>query len=627
MSKRHIESAREQYGIEDWGAGYFGISASGHVVAHPNGKESANIDLPEVISKAKDAGLQLPMIIRFPEIISSQMERLTTAFKNSIWEYSYTGQHRAVFPFKVNQRREFIENIVKCGRQLDYGLEVGSKTEFVAALSYKLGENALVICNGFKDKAFLRLGFHAAAMGKNIIMVVEGPDELRNIIELSKEFPSCPQIGARVKLYSRGSGKWAKSSGEASKFGLTTPELLECLDLIKANDMIDKFSMLHFHIGSQITQMNRVKNAIKEAARVYAKVFGMGLTTKYLNIGGGIGVDYDGSKTSFQSSANYSLQEFTNGIVYEVGEVCRNENVPCPDIVTESGRVIAAYHSVVVTDIREIQGIETNREECRARVTEGAKLHKNIVELEYILDNINRKNFVESYHDATDYYDEIFTLFNLGYIDLSQRGVAENIFTQICRRALQFSCLEKHPLEEFVNLQQRMVTKYLANFSIFQSIPDSWAINQLFPVLPLSHHEKQPSHKASIVDITCDSDGCLEQFIDRRDIKTVLDLHDPEGRPYYLGFFLVGAYQESLANEHNLLGAINEVEVITNDLGSWEINKITKGEPIFELLENRNYERDEIVGSLSHQLKSSSTFDAAVKDIANLMENPPYLAP
>jgi len=404
--------------------------------------------------------------------------------------------------------------------------------------------------------------------------------------------------------------------------------------MLEEANLQDRLAMLHFHIGSQITEIKRFKSAIKEASRVYAKVVKSGYKPQFLNIGGGVGVDYDGSKTSFLSSANYTLQEFANDAVYVLGDVCANEGVPYPTIVTESGRVIAAYHSVVVTDIREVQGEEALPSESDLPEYANGELHKSIKEMKYILDNINRKNYVEFYHDAIEYQEELFTLFNLGYLNLSDRAYAEDLFRRICRRALYFSSFQRHQLEEFDDLQKVMVSKYLANFSMFQSIPDSWAIDQLFPVMPLSRHDEKPSHKATIVDITCDSDGCLDTFVDRADVKTALDLHVPNNEPYYIGFFLVGAYQESLANEHNLFGAIHEAEIYINADGDWEITKVTKGDPIDELLESRNYDLKEIKGCYQLQFdkvvaEGRMTAEQAQADMEKLgkyMKSYPYLS-
>lgn len=606
MNIRQIQEARELFGIDDWGAGYFGIDDAGHVVCHPTGEEHLTVSLPDVIAKCKDQGFHTPIILRFPQIIEGQLERMHSAFRQAITEFNFKGRHVGVFPFKVNQRREFIDAIVSCGQRLDYGLEVGSKTEFIAALSYPLTSNSLLIANGFKDREFIDLGFIGKAMGKRVVVVVEGPDELETLIDLAKKRKVCPEVGLRVRLYAKGAGKWEKSSGDSSKFGLTTTEVLHCLQMLEEAGMQDKLGMLHFHIGSQITEIKRFKNAIKEASRVYSKVVKMGYAPSFLNIGGGVGVDYDGSKTSFESSANYTLQEFANDAIYVLGEVCANEGVPYPTIVTESGRVIAAYHSVVVTDIREVQGEEMHGSgEVMLPEQPGQEVHKSIKELKFILDNINRKNYVEFYHDAIEYQEELFTLFNLGYLTLQDRSLAEELFRKICRRALYFSSFQRHQLEEFDDLQKVMVSKYLANFSIFQSIPDSWSIDQLFPVMPLSRHDEKPSHKATIVDITCDSDGCLDHFIDRADVKTSLDLHRPNGEPYYVGFFLVGAYQESLANEHNLFGAIHEAEIHINADGDWEVTKTTQGDPIDELLVSRNYDMNEMVGCYDIQFSKS----------------------
>lgn len=608
MNIRQIQEARELFGIDDWGAGYYGVNDQGNVVCQPTSEEHMSIVLPDVVEEAKRLGLQAPMILRFPQIIESQLRRMTSAFRHAIQENGFKGRHRGVFPFKVNQRREFIDLIVRGGSSINYGLEVGSKTEFMAALGYEMGPDSLLIANGFKDREFIEMGFIAAAMGKRMIIVVEGPDELEMIIEQAKTMKPVPEIGLRVKLYSRGSGRWEKSSGESSKFGLTTIELLRSLKLLDEAGLAEKLTMIHCHIGSQITEIKRFKNAIKEASRVYAKIRKMGFDLKFMNIGGGVGVDYDGSKTSFEASANYSLQEFANDAVYVIGEVCNNEQVPTPDIVTESGRVIAAYHSVLVTDIREVQVTDSQTPLEELDFDFDAKnAHKGLKELKYIHDNINRKNYVEYYHDAIEYYEELFVLFNLGYLQLKDRAVAEEIFHRVCRRALYFSSFERHQLEEFEDLQQVMVNKYLANFSIFQSIPDAWAIDQLFPVMPLSRHDEKPSEKATIVDITCDSDGCLERFVDRKDVRHALHLHSPNGDPYYVGFFLVGAYQESLASEHNLFGAINEAEVHMNGDGDWEITKVTKGDPIDELLVSRNYDMKAMMATYQKRVKEAAT--------------------
>lgn len=630
MNIRQIQEARELHAIDDWGSGYFSIDDQGYVSCSPTGQEHRSIALQSVMDEVKKQGLCTPLIMRFPQIIESQLERMHTAFKESIWEFNFKGKHMGVFPFKVNQRREFIDAIVSAGQAFNYGLEVGSKTELAAALSYPLTKDALLIINGFKDREVIEMSILAQSMGKNVIVVVEGPDELAALIKQTNSSAwakkHCPNIGLRMRLYSKGAGKWVKSSGDSSKFGLTTNEAIHALNMLKEANISEKLSMLHFHIGSQITEIKRFKNAIKEASRVYCKVVKMGFSPKHLNIGGGVGVDYDGSKTSFSSSANYTLQEFANDAVYVLGEVCDNEEVAHPTIVTESGRIIAAYHSVIVTDIREVQGEDYYSDEVIVEKGD-PNTHKSIRELKYILDNINRKNYQEFYHDAIEFHEELFTLFNLGYITLVERADAEQLFHNICRRALHFSSFQKHIPEEFESLQSAMVHKYLANFSMFQSIPDAWSIDQLFPVMPLSRHDEKPSVKGQIVDITCDSDGCVDKFIDRREVKTALDLHIPSSEAYYIGFFLTGAYQESLANEHNLFGAIHEAEVIMDASGDWKISKLTEGDPIDELLVCRNYDMEEMIGSYKSQFEEQLEAGNITKEesVSNLESLKSYL--
>lgn len=639
MNIRQIQESREQCGVDSWGGGYFGINDYGDVVCYPTREEHLAIPLPELVEKAREAGITTPMILRFPQIIKSQLTRMHQSFIGAGKEYNYKGRHFGVFPFKVNQRREFIDAVVSCGRDMDWGLEVGSKTEFAAALSYPASRETLLICNGFKDIEFVQQAFLASSIGRKVVLVVEGPDELQLIIDYlnskDNELPGCPEIGIRVRLYSKGSGKWEKSSGETSKFGLTTIELLHALQLIEKANLQSKLTMLHFHIGSQITAIKRFKNALKEAARVYAKVVKMGFSPTHLNIGGGVGVDYDGSQSSGTSSANYSMQEFANDAVYVIGEVCNNENVPHPNIVTESGRIIAAYHSVVVADIREVQGDED------LDVIDGLDLqkltsetHKGIKELEYIAENMNKKNYGEYYHDAVEYHEELFTLFNLGYVSLLERAIADQMFQTICRKALYFASFERHQTSEFEMLQKLKVSKYLANFSIFQSIPDSWSIDQLFPVIPLARHGEKPSLKAEIVDITCDSDGCIDRFIDRTDDRRSLDLHSTvPGEPYLLGFFLVGAYQESLSNEHNLFGAIHEVEATMSPDGEWNIDKVTEGDPIDELLACRNYDIEQMRVNVTAQVHSAiesgilepQHADRIIAAYSKLLRSYPYL--
>lgn len=625
MASVIIREAAKRYGIDDWGSGYFSINEEGNVVCHPTGEPQFGVPLTDIVEDAKRKGLKTPLILRFPQIIRKQLENMHQAFATARTSFRYEGQHFGVFPFKVNQRKEFIDAIVSCGRSIDWGLEVGSKTEFMAALSYPMSDKSLLICNGFKDKEFIDMAFTAAKMNRNIILVAEGPDELQEIIDRIKQQPNdkvkTPDVGLRVRLYSRGSGKWQKSSGQTSKFGLTSVEMMHALDILTHENMSHKLTMLHFHIGSQITAIKRFKTALKEAARVYAKVCQSGFTPPYLNIGGGVGVDYDGSKTTANSSANYSLQEFANDAIYTVGKVCEEEGVKVPNIVTESGRVIAAYHSVVVTDIREVQG-EESFQKLQVDDDQIEVCNKKISDLYYVYKNISLKNYNEFYHDAVEDYEEIFTLFTLGYINLKERSIAEHLFHSISQRVLQYATEENRAFGKTMSqLENLKVTKYLANFSIFQSIPDAWSIDQLFPVMPISRHNEHPEQKGTIVDITCDSDGCVDRFIDPIKDRDALDLHSPNGKPYYIGFFLVGAYQESLSNEHNLFGAIHESEVFVDQNGEWYVSKITPGDLVSELLTSRNYSMQEMINSYEMQIsKAVSTKHIGIAESHDVLD-------
>ncbi|MFK7872118.1 MAG: biosynthetic arginine decarboxylase [Oligoflexales bacterium] len=628
-----VQKAKEQYGVENWGAGYFSINTAGQVVCQPLGNSEHQVILDDVINSAEQSKLKTPLIIRFPQVIKTQLKRMHSSFDQAIQSFHYTGRHYGVFPFKVNQRREFIEAIVSCGQDMKWGLEVGSKPEFLAALSYPIPEDSLLTCNGFKDEEFIEIAFLASALGRKVILIVEGFDELEMMINKLQKAPKgskTPSIGLRVRLSSKGSGRWEKSSGETSKFGLTPIELFQALAHLKSIGQEKSLEMLHFHIGSQVTAIKRFKNALKEAARVYSKAVHMGFQPAHLNIGGGVGVDYDGSRSSAESSVNYTLQEFANDAVYVIGEVCREEKVACPHIVTESGRVIAAYHSVVVTDIREVQGRETlQAHELKTLNTLEDDHPKALTNLQEIAQSMHAENYYEFYHDATEDHEELGTLFQMGYLTLHQRAIGDHLYQDICNKVLEFAATEPRLNDEFQILQKNKVTKYLANFSMFQSIPDSWAIDQLFPVMPLARHDEKPQQKATIMDITCDSDGCLDRFVDTQKIKHSLELHTPNGNPYHIGFFLVGAYQESLANEHNLFGAIHEVEVHIKADGTWEISKLTPGDCADELLTCRNYDMKEIIDSYGKQadihIKDPDERKTLVTSLTHYLGSYPYL--
>lgn len=625
-----VQRSRQTYGIEGWGAGYFDISRSGTVCVYPVGDESVSIDLAQIMRVAASRRIQTPVLVRFPQILETQIDRLHRAFRSAMADARYGGDLRCVFPFKVNQRKEFIDEIVRHGRNYKYGLEVGTKTELFAALSYDLHPEALLVCNGFKDSHFIELAFDAKAMGKNIVLVIEGTDELKYILEYAERVGFCVDIGLRAKLYAKGSGLWEKSSGTESKFGLSSVEIIEALNLLEQAGLREQLVMLHYHIGSQITEIKRVKDAMKEAARVFAKIQKCGFPVRYLNIGGGIGVDYDGSKTSFYVSANYNLQEFANDVVYIVQEICESEKVTPPIIVSESGRFVAAFHAVLVTDVREVERLGEGSDD----IDIGPSEHKNLSELRNICKTINSKNYIEYYHDAVEYRDELFTLFNLGFVDLQERAKAEEMFNKIVSRALYYHGVSGVYLEEFEELAKGRKSKYLANFSIFQSIPDFWGLQQLFPVMPITRLNEKPTRSGVIVDITCDSDGCISKFVDKHDIKHALELHVPESdQPYYMGIFLIGAYQEALGNDHNLFGAVNEIDVRVAADGQLESMREVEGENVSAVLRAFNYRDDDLLAGYVQQLRrrleqgqlTSAEYDRILARIKVFLSEYPYL--
>ncbi len=598
MIRSNVEAAKELYNIEEWGSGYVDIDEKGHVVIYPTGQKKEKVDLVEIVKQVENRSLNTPFLVRFPQIIDTQISRLIGSFKKAIKENGYQGEHLGLFPYKVNHRKEFIDSLIKYGDKYAYGLEVGTKPELFAALTHDLHPNALIVCNGFKDASYIELAFIAKEIGKNVVLVIEGLDELGLILKFSERFKDLPEIGMRIKLCSRGTGIWSQTSGQRSKFGLTTTEIIRAWETLKLNKLTCKFTMLHYHIGSQIPDIRTIKSAVTEAVRVYIQLMQMGSSIKYLNVGGGIGVDYDGSKTSYYASANYNVQEFANDLVFLIGELCTAENVLHPTIVTESGRYVAAYHSVLVADIREIQGNEN-------RITNDMKLmnfeHLALKELQYIYKNISLKNCEEYLYDAIHHRDDVYNLFRLGYLNLIERAFGEIFFDEICNKA--YGLVVGSPISEeiYVVLKKNQEKKFLANFSIFNSIPDHWALEQLFPIVPISQHNRKPDYEATIVDITCDSDGCIDAFIDSRDKKKYIELHDFGNKSYYLAIFLTGAYQETLSMNHNLLGKINEVHVLVDD-GEVKISQSLLGATVESTLFDMNYACRDLLESINQQI-------------------------
>jgi arginine decarboxylase len=605
MKNITLEEVAETYGVENWGAGYFEVNRKGHLIARPAEGDPRSVDVKELIDHlVEQRGIQLPILLRFPQILANQLKKLYRSFNEAAREFGYTGGHYPVFPMKVNPRREVVEEFLREGAKFNFGVECGSKAELYAALSLDQASESLLICNGFKDESFVNLALMGTRIGKRVIIVVEKLNELKMILRRAQETGVRPWIGIRAKLYSKGSGKWASSGGEYAKFGLTPSEMLECIRLLREAEMEDTLKLLHFHIGSQITDIKRVKNAMKEAARVYSKIRQMRIEIEYLDIGGGMGVDYDGSKTTFESSVNYTMQEFANDVIYTIKSVCEDENVPEPNLVTESGRVMSAYHAVFITSIRdEIETFADDQPEVN--VTEDDP--QVIMELKALFDDINAKNYREYYHDALDHKEELHTQFNLGLISLEDRAKGEVLFWEVCARASKFAQMAKVQEEEFDDLKKILASKYLCNFSVFRSTPDHWAIGQLFPIMPIHRLGEPPSDYATFVDITCDSDGNIDKFVDLKDVKEVLELHPFTGDPYYIAIFLVGAYQEVMGSFHNLFGHPNEAHVVIDTDGRYHIKKIVQGSRVGDMLAFARYDRNQSWENFRRQTKARVT--------------------
>ncbi|MBV9928781.1 MAG: biosynthetic arginine decarboxylase [Acidobacteria bacterium] len=620
-----IEQTLETYGIENWGAGYFGINRKGNLVVHPSDSDQNRAaDVREIIDDLRRRGISTPVLLRFPQLIAGQVRKLQRAFRNSIREYEYQGSHMCVYPMKVNQNRAVVEEYLREGVRYDFGLEAGSKAELYGALAMEQSAESLLVLNGFKDEEFIELAFLGARSGKRVVIVIEKLNELDHVLRMADRFDDgdLPMVGLRVKLYSKGSGRWEKSGGEAAKFGLTTTEMLETIRRMQEAGRIDMLKLLHFHIGSQLTDIKRIKNAMKEAARVYAKIVQMKVPVDLLDVGGGMAVDYDGSKTAFDSSANYTAQEFANDVVYTIMQVCDDENVPHPTIIQESGRYLSAYHAILVTNV--LAEIETVVEDITPIEVDDDD-PQVVTELADLRENITVKNYREFYHDALEHRDELFTLFNLGLISLEDRAKGEVLFWDVCERADKHAQLAKYVSEEFTELRRLLRAKYLTNFSVFRSVPDHWALDQLFPIIPIHRLNKAPTEYATLCDITCDSDGVVDKFVDLHDVKQVLELHQvSEDEPYYIALMLVGAYQEVMGNNHNLFGAPNEAHIHIDDDG-YLIKKVVKGTTVGEALYRARYERGQLHEGfrriVAQRVKRGELSEAAAAEMIELYES------
>ncbi len=595
-----VGDAADLYEVARWGNGYFSVGPNGHLLVHPDKNPTKSIDLKALVDRLQVRGIDLPILLRFAEILQHRLREIHGAFSTAMQESGFHGGYCCVYPVKVNQQRQVVEEVLRFGRPYGFGLEAGSKPELLAVIA--LADNDTpIICNGFKDAEFIETAMLAQKIGRHIIPVVERFSELQLVLEYAEKIGVRPRIGMRVKLASRGSGRWQSSGGFRSKFGLTASEIVRGLDLLADRGMEDCLQLLHFHQGSQITNIRHIKAALTEAARIYTELVKRGAGLRYLDVGGGLGIDYDGSQTNFESSVNYSLQEYANDVVSHVQAACDEAGVPHPTIISESGRAIVAYHSMLIFGV-----LGVSEQGGKAEITEpDPDAEQPLHDLWETHQGMNVRNLLESYHDAQQALDTAMNLFASGYLPLDQRSAVENLYWAICRRIVKLARGLEFVPEELEGLQATLCDTYFCNFSLFQSMPDSWAIKQLFPVMPIHRLDERPSRAAVIGDVTCDSDGKIDQFIDRRDVKRTLPLHGWRSEPYYLGAFLIGAYQEILGDLHNLFGDTNAVHVSTDERGEVVVDAVIKGDTVREVLDYVEFDANHLVQRLRDSIEQA----------------------
>ena len=601
-----IPSAIALYNIDRWGTGYFTINGAGNVQVMPTLAYGQAIDLMDVINEARDRGMAFPLLVRFQDLLRHRVETINRAFQSAIAEANYQNVYKGVFPIKVNQLREVVEEIMDAGRPFNFGLEAGSKPELIAALAAHRDPDSLIICNGYKDPTFIQNALLGRKLGKQVIMVVEKLEEVRQILQVSREMNVMPLMGLRVRLQSKGSGKWATSGGENAKFGLSTADLVSASNYLKSEGMAESLVLVHFHVGSQVPDIGVIKRAVREAARFYAKLSKMGHPMQFVDVGGGLGVDYDGSRTAFDSSMNYTLQEYARDVVYNIIDVCESEKVPHPIIVSESGRAIVAHHSVLV--VEAFSSIEKGSADLPLAISQtDPKLLHEMVETQKALSKQNR---MEVLHDAQQIKEQCQSMFELGLLDLESKAKIEIIYWQIAQSVVELCRGMRYVPDEVKELETALGDQYLCNFSVFQSLLDHWALGQLFPIMPVHHLEQPPDRNGTLVDITCDSDGKVSKFIDLQDVKETLPLHRMRpGEPYYLGFFLMGAYQDIMGDLHNLFGRVNEVHVFLDEDedSGWYIEEVIEGSTVGSVLSMTQWDQHELIRLVKAQV------DAAIK--------------
>ena len=594
MRKWRIEDSEELYNITGWGTSYFSINDAGHVVVTPR-RDGVTVDLKELVDELQLRDVASPMLLRFPDILDNRIEKMSSCFKQAAEEYGYKAENFIIYPIKVNQMRPVVEEIISHGKKFNLRLEAGSKPELHAVIAVNTDSDSLIVCNGYKDESYIELALLAQKMGKRIFLVVEKMNELKLIAKMAKQLNVQPNIGIRIKLASSGSGKWEESGGDASKFGLTSSELLEALDFMESKGLKDCLKLIHFHIGSQVTKIRRIKTALREASQFYVQLHSMGFNVEFVDIGGGLGVDYDGTRSSnSEGSVSYSIQEYVNDSISTLVDVSDKNGIPHPNIITESGRALTAHHSVLIFEVLETATLpEWDDEEEIA-----PDAHELVQELYSIWDSLNQNKMLEAWHDAQQIREEALDLFSHGIVDLKTRAQIERLYWSITREINQIAGGLKHAPDEFRGLSKLLADKYFCNFSLFQSLPDSWAIDQIFPIMPIQRLDEKPERSATLQDITCDSDGKIANFISTRNVAHYLPVHSlKKTEPYYLAVFLVGAYQEILGDMHNLFGDTNAVHVSVNEKG-YNIEQIIDGETVAEVLDYVQYNPKKLVRTL-----------------------------
>jgi arginine decarboxylase len=616
-----INESAKVYNINNWGADLFSINKKGNICVHPSPNSKHSIDLRALMDDLIKRKIKPPILLRFMNILEGRIASINRVFRNAIQANDYPAKYQTFYPIKVNQQRQVVEAITKFGKKYEIGLEVGSKPELVAAISLSTGNGLPILCNGYKDTEFIETVLYASRIGYDITIIVEKLFELEKIIELSEKTGIKPKLGIRVKLSSKGTGKWATSGGEDAKFGLRISEMMAAIGILRENELLDNLQLLHFHIGSQITKIDKIKNALIEGTRIYAEMKKLGVNLQYLDIGGGLGVDYDGSKSSYFSSVNYSVEEYANDVIYQIKNICDEAGVPCPNIISESGRATVAHYSVLVTNV-----LDTNTRnlmpDFESLLDDPEALSPTVKKLVDIYKSIDRHSLREDYHDTIQLIQEAVSLFNLGYLNLNERAIAEWLCGKIIRKINGIVERMKPIPEELQNFQLSLRQTYFANFSLFQSVPDSWAIDQLFPIVPIQRLGQKPDVIASIADITCDSDGEITSFVGENGRTKYLPLHKiRSGEDYYIGFFLIGAYQEILGDMHNLFGDTNAVHITFNKKTGYMIDTVINGDACWESLKYVQYKGPEILKRVREHLeKGVSQRKVSIEECSHFIE-------